>query len=256
MPLTHRSGNRSQIRRSRTSTTRIRGPRPGRTYSELVGGPLGGLLLDITGWTPQEITTGAGLVPSPASGRRPLLARKRSAPTLSWHRAWRWPPRARSAVGRRCCVRSLRLRTTRSDRAGWVSRRLPVRTGCGVHRVGQHQVLVAYRLQGVGGVWVVGVGDDVRREAEDVVGDARRRRGGGVPCPVPQRGQRHAPGLVQHEEVRARFGLLVRGRGGPEDVFGQPQQEERRLRGCVRPPGDRGAAPVCSVKRQSKPRSA
>ncbi|MFK8851676.1 hypothetical protein [Streptomyces sp. Ac-502] len=38
------------------------GPRPGRTYAELVGGPLDGLLLDITGWTTEEITTGAALM--------------------------------------------------------------------------------------------------------------------------------------------------------------------------------------------------
>ncbi|MFH8753738.1 hypothetical protein ACH4GK_41505 [Streptomyces rimosus] len=38
------------------------GPRPGRTYAELVGGPLDGLLLDITGWTPQDIATGAALM--------------------------------------------------------------------------------------------------------------------------------------------------------------------------------------------------
>ncbi|MEU7592600.1 hypothetical protein AB0B79_06115 [Streptomyces sp. NPDC039022] len=38
------------------------GPRPGRTYAELVGGPLYGLLLDITGWTPDEIATGVALM--------------------------------------------------------------------------------------------------------------------------------------------------------------------------------------------------
>ncbi|MGW0337909.1 hypothetical protein ACWD0J_40025 [Streptomyces sp. NPDC003011] len=37
------------------------GPRPGRTYAELVGGPLDGLLLDITGWTPDESGTGVSL---------------------------------------------------------------------------------------------------------------------------------------------------------------------------------------------------
>ncbi|MGW3209041.1 hypothetical protein [Streptomyces sp. NPDC001135] len=34
------------------------GPKPGRAYAELVGGPLDGLLLDITGWTQDEIDTG------------------------------------------------------------------------------------------------------------------------------------------------------------------------------------------------------
>ncbi|MDQ8705227.1 hypothetical protein RCO28_22410 [Streptomyces sp. LHD-70] len=38
-----------------------RGPQPGRTYAQLVGGPLDGLLLDVTGLTPQEATTGVAL---------------------------------------------------------------------------------------------------------------------------------------------------------------------------------------------------
>lgn len=38
------------------------GPMPGRDYTELVGGPLDGLLLDITGWTADEIQTGAALM--------------------------------------------------------------------------------------------------------------------------------------------------------------------------------------------------
>ncbi|MFF8727182.1 hypothetical protein ACF073_11905 [Streptomyces sp. NPDC015171] len=37
------------------------GPEPGRRYVELVGGPLDGLLLDVTGWTAGEIDTGAAL---------------------------------------------------------------------------------------------------------------------------------------------------------------------------------------------------
>ncbi|WP_225828028.1 hypothetical protein [Streptomyces naphthomycinicus] len=40
------------------------GPRPDRRYAELVGGPLDGLLLDITGWTgwtPDEVDTGVAL---------------------------------------------------------------------------------------------------------------------------------------------------------------------------------------------------
>ncbi|BBC29334.1 uncharacterized protein SGFS_006280 [Streptomyces graminofaciens] len=37
------------------------GPRPGRTYAELVGGPLDGLLFDITGWTQDGIDTGVSL---------------------------------------------------------------------------------------------------------------------------------------------------------------------------------------------------
>ncbi|MEU1466320.1 hypothetical protein ABZ467_38120 [Streptomyces sp. NPDC005727] len=37
------------------------GPVPGQRYAELVGGPLDGLLFDITGWTPNEIDTGVAL---------------------------------------------------------------------------------------------------------------------------------------------------------------------------------------------------
>ncbi|TVL87420.1 hypothetical protein [Streptomyces sp. SAJ15] len=37
------------------------GPLPHRDYVELVGGPLDGLLLDITGWTADEIQTGVAL---------------------------------------------------------------------------------------------------------------------------------------------------------------------------------------------------
>ncbi|MEU6019348.1 hypothetical protein ABZ826_36755 [Streptomyces sp. NPDC047515] len=38
------------------------GPKPGRVYAELVGGPLDGLLLDITGWNADEIQTGVALM--------------------------------------------------------------------------------------------------------------------------------------------------------------------------------------------------
>ncbi|MDK1344573.1 hypothetical protein QNO09_14880 [Streptomyces sp. 378] len=37
------------------------GPRPGQTYAHLIGGPLDGLLLDVTGWTPNEMDSGAAL---------------------------------------------------------------------------------------------------------------------------------------------------------------------------------------------------
>ncbi|MEU6184172.1 hypothetical protein [Streptomyces coeruleorubidus] len=37
------------------------GPRPGRRYVELIGGPLDGLLLDITGWTRDEVDAGVAL---------------------------------------------------------------------------------------------------------------------------------------------------------------------------------------------------
>ncbi|WP_392900896.1 hypothetical protein [Streptomyces sp. LN699] len=38
------------------------GPRPHRDYAELVGGPLDGLLLGITGWTADELQTGVALM--------------------------------------------------------------------------------------------------------------------------------------------------------------------------------------------------
>ncbi|MER6346084.1 hypothetical protein ACWC10_22595 [Streptomyces sp. NPDC001595] len=37
------------------------GPLPGRRYVELVGGPLDGLLLDVTDWTRDDIDTGVAL---------------------------------------------------------------------------------------------------------------------------------------------------------------------------------------------------
>ncbi|MFJ8150293.1 hypothetical protein ACIQ6R_35435 [Streptomyces sp. NPDC096048] len=38
------------------------GPLPHQTYAVLVGGPLGGLLLDITGWRPEGIDDGVVLM--------------------------------------------------------------------------------------------------------------------------------------------------------------------------------------------------
>ena len=37
------------------------GPRPGHVYVELVGGPLDGLLLDVTGWPGERLVAGAAL---------------------------------------------------------------------------------------------------------------------------------------------------------------------------------------------------
>ncbi|MEU6239510.1 hypothetical protein, partial [Kitasatospora sp. NPDC047058] len=37
------------------------GPRSGRVYREPVAGPLDGLLLDVTGWSSEEIAEGAAL---------------------------------------------------------------------------------------------------------------------------------------------------------------------------------------------------
>ncbi|MFD8599180.1 hypothetical protein ACFV1L_29660 [Kitasatospora sp. NPDC059646] len=38
------------------------GPRPGHDYRELVGGPLDGLLLDVTGWEADMLECGAALI--------------------------------------------------------------------------------------------------------------------------------------------------------------------------------------------------
>lgn len=38
------------------------GPRPGRIYRELLGGPLDGQLLDVTDWMPEDLFTGALLI--------------------------------------------------------------------------------------------------------------------------------------------------------------------------------------------------
>lgn len=38
------------------------GPRAGHVYRELVAGPLDGLLLDVTGWTEDQLRAGAALV--------------------------------------------------------------------------------------------------------------------------------------------------------------------------------------------------
>ncbi|WP_328907417.1 hypothetical protein OG230_32990 [Streptomyces sp. NBC_00234] len=38
------------------------GPKPGHDYRELVGGPLDGLLLDVTGWTDAALCEGAALI--------------------------------------------------------------------------------------------------------------------------------------------------------------------------------------------------
>ncbi|MFI1867191.1 hypothetical protein [Streptomyces jumonjinensis] len=37
------------------------GPQPGHDYRELVGGPLDGLLLDVTGWPAERLSEGAAL---------------------------------------------------------------------------------------------------------------------------------------------------------------------------------------------------
>ncbi|MFE7424279.1 hypothetical protein [Streptomyces sp. NPDC057545] len=61
-----------------TTTTRAR---PDRDHAELGGGPLDSLLLDITGWTADEIQTGialtTGLVQGLAPAARPCATRPR-----------------------------------------------------------------------------------------------------------------------------------------------------------------------------------
>ncbi|MEU9015013.1 hypothetical protein AB0D12_35775 [Streptomyces sp. NPDC048479] len=64
------------------------GPQPGHVYRELVGGPLDGLLLDVTGWTPRELAEGAALPSELASlgpGGRATYAPRADDPTR-----WDW----------------------------------------------------------------------------------------------------------------------------------------------------------------------
>ncbi|MGV9565110.1 hypothetical protein [Streptomyces sp. NPDC003480] len=61
---------------------------PGQRYVELVGGPLYGLLLDITGWTQDEIDTGVALRTElgqfGAGGRAAYDPRPGDARRLEW----------------------------------------------------------------------------------------------------------------------------------------------------------------------------
>ncbi|MBY8864415.1 hypothetical protein [Streptomyces sennicomposti] len=64
------------------------GPRPDRRYAELVGGPLDGLLLDITGWRRDETGTSVALrteLGRYGAGGRSLYAPRRGAPDR-----WDW----------------------------------------------------------------------------------------------------------------------------------------------------------------------
>ncbi|CDR13008.1 hypothetical protein GCM10022420_013370 [Streptomyces iranensis] len=68
------------------------GPLPHQTYAVLISGPLDGLLLDITGWRPEEVDGGAAL--STELGRFPGgRSRTTRAPVNLVHRA-----RVRAAV--------------------------------------------------------------------------------------------------------------------------------------------------------------
>jgi hypothetical protein len=64
------------------------GPRPGRRYAELVGGPLDGLLLDVTGWTREEAGTGVALATElgqfGAGGRAVYEPRPKDAARFDW----------------------------------------------------------------------------------------------------------------------------------------------------------------------------
>ncbi|APY84711.1 hypothetical protein DCW30_03070 [Streptomyces alfalfae] len=64
------------------------GPRPGRRYAELVGGPLDGLLLDITDMTRQEAGAGAAL--RTELGRHGAGGRAMYGPRASDPRRWDW----------------------------------------------------------------------------------------------------------------------------------------------------------------------
>ncbi|MFJ9948221.1 hypothetical protein [Kitasatospora sp. NPDC091207] len=64
------------------------GPRPGRSYRELVGGPLDGLLLDVTGWGEAEVAGGAALPTE--IGRYGAGGRAHYEPRAEDPRRWDW----------------------------------------------------------------------------------------------------------------------------------------------------------------------
>lgn len=69
------------------------GPQPGRDYAELVGGPLDGLLLDITGWTKGEMDTGVALPTELGhfgAGGRAMYDPRPSGPRPGDRRRWDW----------------------------------------------------------------------------------------------------------------------------------------------------------------------
>ncbi|MFE7357441.1 hypothetical protein ACFU8Q_30895 [Streptomyces sp. NPDC057543] len=65
------------------------GPQPGHEYVELVGGPLDGLLLDVTGWTVEERATGATLTTEISAygpgGRAEYKPRPGEPDRWDWH---------------------------------------------------------------------------------------------------------------------------------------------------------------------------
>lgn len=60
------------------------GPQAGREYRELTGGPLDGQLIEVTGWTDEEITTGAHLITVYGPGGRASYAPTFSRPGGPW----------------------------------------------------------------------------------------------------------------------------------------------------------------------------
>ncbi|RSS73992.1 hypothetical protein [Streptomyces sp. WAC06614] len=64
------------------------GPRQGRAYRELVGGPLDGLLLDVTGWPPTALTEQVALPTE--IGRYGAGGRALYAPRPADPRRWDW----------------------------------------------------------------------------------------------------------------------------------------------------------------------
>ncbi|MER8185029.1 hypothetical protein [Kitasatospora sp. NPDC094015] len=64
------------------------GPKPGRSYRELVAGPLDGLLLDVTGWHGDRLALGAAL-PTEIGAHGPG-GRAHYAPRPGDPRRWDW----------------------------------------------------------------------------------------------------------------------------------------------------------------------
>jgi hypothetical protein len=65
------------------------GPRAGHAYRELVGGPLDGLLLDVTGWDEERLSQGAVLATEIGAfgpgGRAAYQPRPGDAHRWDWH---------------------------------------------------------------------------------------------------------------------------------------------------------------------------
>ncbi|MCZ1012272.1 hypothetical protein [Streptomyces lydicus] len=64
------------------------GPKPDHAYQELVGGPLDGLLVDVTGWSSEDLAEGAALITE--LGRFGPGGRAVYEPRLGDRRMWDW----------------------------------------------------------------------------------------------------------------------------------------------------------------------